>query len=113
MNAELIESVDEFIALSTAFRAAEPLRTNVIGSVSLAVAAGDRSYDAYHWWIVRDAVGDVVGIAMRTSPFNMVLSPMPKVAARVLGRSVGQFDEALPGLNGPQDLLDAFMEGYV
>src|ERR1035438_2616909 len=51
MKVELIESVDEFIAASTAFRAAYPLRTNVIGSVSLAVSTGRTTYDDYHWWI--------------------------------------------------------------
>jgi len=43
MKVELIESVDEFIAATKLFRAVDPLRTNVIGSVSLAVSEGDRS----------------------------------------------------------------------
>jgi ribosomal protein S18 acetylase RimI-like enzyme len=113
MKVELIDSVDGFIANSTAFRAADPLRTNVIGSVSLAVAAGDRTYDDYRWWIVRDDDGDVVGIAMRTDPFNMFISSMPREAMRDLGRNVGRFDDALPGLTAPKDLLDSFIEGYV
>ena len=113
MKVELIESVDEFIAVSTAFRAAEPLRTNVIGSVSLAVSTGRTTYDDYHWWIVRGDDGDVVGVAMRTSPFNMILAPMPNEAARALGRSVGQFDDALPGIAGSQDMVDSLVEGYV
>jgi predicted GNAT family acetyltransferase len=113
MNVELVESVDEFIAMTTAFRANEPLRTNVMGSVSLAVAEGDRSYESYHWWIVRRDDGDVEGIAMRTSPFNMILSPMSKDGARALGRNVGQLDDTLPGLSGPKDLIDAFIDGYV
>jgi len=41
MKVELIESVDEFISTTTAFRATDPLRTNVIGSVALSVAEGD------------------------------------------------------------------------
>jgi ribosomal protein S18 acetylase RimI-like enzyme len=113
MKVELIESVDEFIATTTGFRAADPLRTNVIGSVTLAVAEGDRTYDDYHWWVVRDDDGDVVGIAMRTNPFNMYLSAMPREASRMLGRDVGQFDDEVPGLTGPKDLIEAFLEGYV
>jgi predicted GNAT family acetyltransferase len=113
MKVELIESVDEFIAVTTTFRASDPLRTNVIGSVSLAVSTGGTTYDDYHWWIVRGDDGDVVGVAMRTSPFNMIIAPMPINAARALGRSVGDFDDALPGLAGSRDIVDAFIEGYV
>jgi hypothetical protein len=49
MKVELIESVEEFIAVTAAFRAQDPLRTNVLGSVSIAVADGDRFYDDYRW----------------------------------------------------------------
>src|SRR5665213_3970176 len=110
MKVELIESVDEFISTTTAFRATDPLRTNVIGSVALSVAEGDRSYDDYRWWIVRSDDGDVAGVAMRTSPFNMVVAPMSLDAARALGRSVGQFDDALPGISGSRDIVDALIE---
>jgi GNAT superfamily N-acetyltransferase len=113
MKVELIESVDEFIAATTAFRAADPLRTNVIGSVSLAVSSGRTTYDDYHWWIVRGDDGDVNGVAMRTTPFNMIVTPMSCDAARALGRSVGRFDDALPGISGSKDIIDALLEGYV
>src|SRR5579863_6543971 len=109
MRVELIDSVDEFIAATSAFRAADPLRTNVIGSVALAVSTGRSTYDDYRWWVVRDD-GEVVGVAMRTSPFNMILAPMTLDAARVLGRSVGEFDDALPGISGSKDLIDALAE---
>jgi len=112
MSVELVDAVEEFIALTTVFRATDPLRTNVIGSVSLAVAGGDRSYDDYRWWIVRDDGGDVVGIAMRTAPFNMQISPMSLDAARELGRSVGEFDDDLPGVVGSDDVVRALLEGY-
>jgi predicted GNAT family acetyltransferase len=113
MKVELIDSVDEFITETAAYRAGDPLRTNVIGSVSLAVAAGDRTYVDYHWWIVRDDDRDVVGIAMHTIPFNMMVSSMPEEAARILGRNVGKVDDAIPGITGPRDVLDAFIQGYV
>src|ERR1700691_4513966 len=112
MKVELIDSVDEFITSSSAFRAADPLRTNIMGSVSLAVAAGDRTYDGYHWWIVRGDDDVVVGIAMRTSPFNMVISSMPHGAARALGRSVGRLDDDLPGVLGSRHVIEAFVQGY-
>lgn len=112
MKVELLESVDDFIAASVNLRAAEPLRTNVIGSVSLSVSKGERTYDECRWWLVRDD-GDVVGVAMRTSPFKMTLSPMPEEAARELGREVGNRDDHLPGITGSSRVIDALVEGYV
>ncbi|MGB8197689.1 MAG: GNAT family N-acetyltransferase [Acidimicrobiales bacterium] len=113
MQVELIDSVEEFIAATTAFRALDPLRTNVIGSVSLSVADGDRSYDAYHWWTVRDDAGEVIGIAMRTSPFNLVVSSMPTDAAHLLGVALARHDDTVPGVIGPNDTVDALVAGYV
>lgn len=43
----------------------------------------------------------------------MVVAPMSLDAARALGRSVGQFDDALPGISGSRDIVDALIEGYV
>jgi GNAT superfamily N-acetyltransferase len=112
MKVELIESVDEFITTTAEFRATDPLRTNVIGSVSLSVADGDRSYDAYYWWVVRGDEGGVVGIAMRTSPYNMIVSTMPSDAARLLGESLGRHDDAVPGIIGPDDVVEAVSASY-
>jgi ribosomal protein S18 acetylase RimI-like enzyme len=112
MKVERIDSVDDFIAMTTAFRGRDPLRTNVIGSVSLSVADGDRSYDACHWWVVRGDDGDIVGIAMRTSPFTMIVSDMPSDAARALGDSLGRYDDEVPGIIGPDDVVDAVTKGY-
>jgi predicted GNAT family acetyltransferase len=113
MKVELIDSVDAFIEVSTPFRAADPLRTNVIGSVSLAVSTGRSTYDDYHWWVVRDEAGEVVGAAIRTSPYNLNVAPMRLDAARELGRAVGLVDDALPGVAGTPDVVEAFVKGYV
>jgi len=43
----------------------------------------------------------------------MIVAPMPLEAARALGRSTGRFDDALPGLSGSRDIVDALVEGYV
>jgi predicted GNAT family acetyltransferase len=113
MKAELIESVDEFITATTTFRGADPLRTNIIGSVALAVSTRRTTYDECRWWVVRDEEGVVAGVAMRTSPFNMVVSPMPGDAARALGRRVGEFDDDLPGITGSRDVVESLLDGYV
>jgi RimJ/RimL family protein N-acetyltransferase len=61
---------------------------------------------------VRDDDDEVVGIAMRTSPFNMMISSMPRDAARALGHSVGEFDDGVPGLLGSTDIIEALVQGY-
>ncbi len=74
----------------------------------------DRTYDDYHWWIVRDDDGEVVGIAMRTSPFNMIdLVRCPETPRVRSGAALGEFDDGLPGLSGSTDIIDALVEGYV
>jgi ribosomal protein S18 acetylase RimI-like enzyme len=112
MKVEVIDSVEEFIATTTSFRASDPLRTNVIGSVALSVSTGRSTYDDYRWWVVRGG-DEVIGAAIRTTPFNMILSPMPIDAARALGRAVGEFDDTLPGISGLPDVVEALVEGYV
>ena len=101
MKVELIESVDEFIATSSAFRAADPLADEhhraAWRSRSPTVTG---AYEDYHWWIVRDDDGEVVGIAMRTSPFNMMISSMPTTPRVRSGDSVGEFDDDVPGTLG-------------
>lgn len=89
MHVELIDDVHEFIAATESFRASDPLRTNVAGSVSLAVATGRTTYDI-GWWIVREDDGGVAGHAMRTSPFNMNAPPMPYNAANATGNEIYQ-----------------------
>jgi predicted GNAT family acetyltransferase len=113
MNVELIGTVHDFIAATAAFRAADPLRTNVIGSVAHSIADGDRTYDEYRWWVVRDNEGRITGVAMRTSPFNMVVTPMSSDAALALGEGVGQFDDDLPGITGSKDVIEWLVKGYV
>jgi predicted GNAT family acetyltransferase len=63
--------------------------------------------------VVRDDEERIVGIAMRTAPFNMVVTPMAGDSARELGRDVAQHDDALPGITGSKDVIDALVEGYV
>src|SRR5579863_2324936 len=113
MKVELLETVDEFIEATVDFRAADPLRTNVIGSVSLSVSIGRSTYDVCRWWIVREDNDFILGIAMRTNPFKMTLSPMPFDAARELGRHVGRLDDGLTGITGSPDIIEALLEGYV
>jgi len=103
---------DEFLAASITYRAAEPIRTNVIGSVATSVVDGVRAYDAHWWWIVRGDDGDVVGAALRTAPFGLQLGPMPVGADQLLARAVAEVDDDFPWLAGPEQLVQTFLRAY-
>jgi predicted GNAT family acetyltransferase len=111
MKVQLIESTESFLERSTQCRSDDPLRTNVIGSVAQSVLSGRRRYDRCRWWVVDDD-DTVVAVAMRTSPQAMVIAPMSRDAAMMLGREVGHLDDELPGLSGPREAVEHFMEGY-
>jgi predicted GNAT family acetyltransferase len=111
MKVQLIDSTEAFLERSTQYRSDDPLRTNVIGSVAQSVLSGRRRYDRCRWWVVADS-DVVVAIAMRTSPMPMVLAPMSRDAAIMLGQEVGSLDDDLPGLSGPRDAVEQFVEGY-
>lgn len=111
MQVRLVESIDTFLELTAEHRAADPLRTNVIASVAQSVQSGRNRYDGCRWWVVVE--GDVVvAMAMRTNPFAMVLAPMAREAAYLLGETCGHLDDELPGLSGSRDVVDQFLDGY-
>ena len=98
-----------FLAATQAFRAQEPVLTNILGSVAAGVVAGRRVRAASLWLTVDRP--DIVGVAMRTAPWNLSVSPMDEDAARALGRFVAIEDPELPGITGPRPVVDAVLEG--
>ena len=99
-----------FLAASAGFRAAHPVLTNVIGSVAGRVRDG-RRYDSELWLTVHDGHGSQpVGIAMRTAPHNLVVSPMPTGAAQALGVHLAAVDPDLPGVTGEPGVCEPLLE---
>lgn len=109
MRVEQLPDPQSFLAATEAVRSAEPVLTNVIGSVARTVLDG-REYERCWWWVVRDDHGAVVGCAMRTAPFLLAVSPMPDEAAAALGRAVAAADPRLPGSVGPADVVAAVLD---
>ena len=103
------ERVDDFISATEGFRATEPVLTNVIGSICEGARAG-RVYDSVLWLDVRDSGGSVVGCAVRTSPWNLVVSPMPRGAGTAVGRHVALADPGVPGISGVRTVVDEVVE---
>lgn len=98
----------EFLELTAAYRAADPVRTNVIGSVATGVLQG-RAYDAEHWFVVHGDDGTVVGAAIWTVPYRLLLAPMPDAAAAALGADVVRLLQVPPGVIGPQRTVEALV----
>jgi predicted GNAT family acetyltransferase len=97
-----------FLELTAAYRAADPVRTNVIGSVATGVLQG-RAYDAEHWFVVLDGDGTVVGAAIWTQPYRLLLAPMPDAAAVALAAEVVTLPDVPPGVIGPQRTVEALV----
>jgi RimJ/RimL family protein N-acetyltransferase len=101
---EFTDDPAHFLAETEAHLAAEPVITTVIASVTARMA--DRPSDdlPHRWWaIARDETGAVVGVAMRTAPFEpypTYVLPMPDDAAVLLARALHERGEVLGGANG-------------
>jgi len=65
---ELITSASAVPQEARAWLAAHPVDANVVGSVLVALLAGEAHYDDCSWAVVRDRSGAVTGVAMHTLP---------------------------------------------
>jgi RimJ/RimL family protein N-acetyltransferase len=109
MHVERCADAAGFLAATLAYRAGEPLRTNVHGTVAAASAARTQ---ACFWWVVRDAGGAVVGAAIRTPPHVLNLGPMPEAAAASLAGEIAAVDDGFPAIVGFGSVPDAFLAAY-
>ena len=112
MRIELLTSAKEFLVRTQSLRAADPFRTNILGSVATTVADGSLTYDAYLWWVLLDDKGQTIGAAMRTAPHGMILSPMPMNTICELARAVSLQDDDLPSVSGPIAVVEKFVDEY-
>lgn len=106
------DSAEEFLAATLTYRGRDPIRTNVFGSVAVAVAEDARQYDECWWWLVVNNEDEVVGAAFRTAPFGLQLGPMPAGATAPLASAVVDADRDFPWLVGRDELVTAFLEAY-
>jgi GNAT superfamily N-acetyltransferase len=102
---EELPDAGTFLDATAEFRAHDPIQANLVGSVAEGVLGG-RTYDSYRWLAIRDDAGLVVGAAVRTAPYNLVVTPMPEGAADALGRHLSRVDPLPPGVTGPKDVVD-------
>lgn len=103
MDLELTDDPARFLAEAAPYLAADPVVTTVISTVTARLAARPMEGAPYCWWaIVREGT-DVVGVAMRTAPFEpypLYVLPMPDDAALALARLLHERGEEVQGVNG-------------
>jgi RimJ/RimL family protein N-acetyltransferase len=118
LQLEITEDPRAFLDAAADHLAADPVINTVIASVTARLAATDPLPRAAHprWWAVaRDAAGVVVGVAMRTAPFEphpVYVLPMPDPAAVALAEAVHARGEALGGVNGALPAARVVAETY-
>jgi predicted GNAT family acetyltransferase len=112
---EFFDDPQAFLEVAGAALAADPVLGTVVAGVSERMAAEraaglTSTSDLEPWWlVVRDGVGDVVGLGMRTAPFApypLFLLSMPEEAAADLARVLHARGESLGGVNGVRPTVD-------
>lgn len=112
MHVETCPHAAGFLEATSAYRAADPLRTNVLSTVATSVADGSASYSSCRWWLVLDEDDALLGAAMRTVPHALALGPMHDAPAALLASSVARDDDALPVVSGARRTVEAFLDAY-
>jgi predicted GNAT family acetyltransferase len=107
MRVERVENASMFLEVTLPLRLADPVNTNVLGSIATSVADESRTYADACWWVVRDG-DEVVGAAVHTPPYRPVLSPMREDAARLLADAAHSTRSGVRGVTGPEPAATAF-----
>jgi GNAT superfamily N-acetyltransferase len=105
-------SPEEFLSATETYRLGDPTRTNILSSVPMAVAKGDRTYDAYWWWGVFDESEACVGAAFRTAPFGLQIGPMPLEGVQLLAVAAAQQDDTFTWIVGSDRIVTTFLQAY-
>jgi GNAT superfamily N-acetyltransferase len=105
-------SVTAFLDLAGAFLEAREAEHNLIFGVASNLAEDPTQYGEPYLAVVRDG-GSVVGAALRTPPWRMILSVFdgdPAAVARALAADVA--GDEVPGMVGPTDATAAFATAW-
>ena len=99
----------EFLEATQELRAADPVRTNILGSIALSVLDG-RVYEREFWFVAADDDGRVVGAACWTLPHKLVLGPWSPEVVRAIGEAAVATGVPVHGAVVPVELADAVAE---
>jgi predicted GNAT family acetyltransferase len=111
-NVHIFQDCQQYIDTCTAFMAADPFTTNVIGVHVSGILAGSRIQGANDIFIALLDLNNVVGMAMHTPPHNLFISRMSGTAASELAKFLFKSNHAIPGVTGEKTAVTAFKETW-
>ena len=113
MEARRLSDPSEFLAAAGPFLVADEARHNLILGISGTLRDQPGYYPEFHLWLAEDDDGRVVGAALQTPPFSLVLAqPANDAAATVLAEAIANDGLDLPGLVAAFPEADDFAEPW-
>ena len=101
-----VDTAAEFLERGAPLLLADEARHNLILGIAGTLRDHPELYPDHALWLVEDD-GAVVGAALRTRPYNLVLSRGTDEAVALLARAI---DEQIPGVVGARPEVDRFVE---
>jgi uncharacterized protein len=107
-------SVEEFLGVAGAFLAAREAQHNLLLGLCSRLRHDPRAYGSPPYLaVVEEGDGVIVAAAMRTAPFNLILSEMDDLAAiEPIARDAWDLFGTLPGALGPTAVVGAFADTW-
>lgn len=100
---DFVDNPALFLAVAEEYLAAAPVETNVVATVANRAMQRPPGDLPYFWFAVVRRDAEVVGVAMRTAPFEpwpLYVGPMPEERARLVARALHERGEHPGGANG-------------
>ncbi len=110
MQVRLAADAAEFLTATQDLRAADPVRTNILGSIAQSAIEG-RAYEREFWFVAEDDDGRAVGAATWTLPHKLLVGPCAPEVARAIGAAAAATGVPVHGAIVPVFLVDAITDG--
>jgi uncharacterized protein len=109
MDVETVEDADAFLESARGLLLLDEARNNLALGILSTAQANPKLYPEVRGWVARER-RQVVGAAMRTPPFNLVMvTPSDGRATRALAEAI---DDELPGVVGAVPEVDLFANAW-
>jgi predicted GNAT family acetyltransferase len=112
MEVQEASGAESFLAAASPLLLGDEARHNLIFGICATLVETPDAYPAVHLWTVEDA-GEVVGSALMTPPFNLVVArPRSSAVLRSLAQELHRRELDLPGVTGALPEVDQFASAW-
>src|SRR5262249_13408534 len=112
MRVQVVEEVGEFAIRARPWLERYPVEANVAATVTEWAVSGRYRADDGLWLLVLDGSGEVIGAALQTPPYELLLPPLPDAVTAAVAAALADRGRHLPGVNGPAGTATAFAEAW-